>query len=117
MHSCGSIYDFIPDIIDIGYEVLHPIQTTAAKMDPIRLKKEFGKDLVFWGGINTQRVLAFGSEEEVRNEVRKIIHALGSEGGYILGSCHNILGDVPVGNVLAMFDEAIKSGNYPLKSV
>jgi uroporphyrinogen decarboxylase len=114
IHSCGSVYEFIPDIIDAGYDGLHPVQTTASKMDPKVLKKEFGKDLLFWGAIDTQKALPFGTEEDVRQSVRKMIGALGPNGGYILAPCHNILALVPPQNVLAMFDEAIKYGKYPL---
>lgn len=105
-HSCGAIFDFIPDLIEIGIDALNPIQTSADGMEPTRLKSEFGKHLIFWGGIDTQSVLPHGSPEDVRIEVRKKIDILSKDGGYVLAPVHNIQPDVPGENVWAMVDEA-----------
>jgi uroporphyrinogen decarboxylase len=106
-HCCGSAYHFIPHLIDIGIDALNPVQVTAKNMEPERLKEEFGDRLSFWGGINTQRVLPFGTADEVAAETRRIIGILGKGGGYILNSVHNIQAEVPPENVLAMFDAGI----------
>jgi len=105
-HSCGSVVDLLPDFIDMGIEVLNPVQVTARGMDPARLKASFGKDLVFCGGIDSMRVLPFGTPDEVRAEVRRRIHELGEDGGYILTAVHNIQPDVPPENIAAMYEEA-----------
>ena len=106
LHSCGSVLDFIPDFIDMGVEILNPVQTTARDMDPRILKREFGKYLVFWGAIDTQRILPFSDPEDVRQEVREKIAVLGEGGGYLLAPCHNIQNSTPPENVLALFSAA-----------
>ena len=103
-HTCGSVYDILPEIIDLGVEILNPVQTTAAGMDPGRLKAEFGDRLSFWGGVDTHRVLPHGTPDDVRAEVRRRIADLGRGGGYVLNAVHNIQPDVPVENILAMYD-------------
>lgn len=105
-HSCGSDLEFITDFIEIGIDLLNPVQTNAKGMDPEFLKKEFGQEIAFWGGVDGQRLLPFGKPEEVREEVRKLIDILGDGGGYLLSSCHNIQNDVPPENIIAMFTEA-----------
>ena len=108
IHSCGSIYKLIPDMIEAGFDVLNPVQCSAADMDPKRLKDEFGKDLVFWGGgVDTQKTLPFGTPQEVYQEVRRRIEILGHNSGFVFNSIHNIQSNVPTENMLAMFD-AIK---------
>ena len=111
LHTCGGVYEIIPDIIDAGYDVLNPVQTTAIGMEPSRLKREFGKDLVFWGAIDTQRVLPFGTIDEVRDEVKAKIDILAPGGGYIFAPCHNIQANTPPENVLTMFETAIEHGS------
>ena len=106
LHSDGAIYDLIPDLIDAGVQVLNPIQTNAVGMDPERLKSEFGNDLRFWGGIDTQRVLPRGTPDEVAAEVRNRVADLGRGGGYVLASVHNIQAEVPSENIIAMFETA-----------
>jgi len=106
LHSCGSISSLLEDLIEMGVDAINPVQINAANMEPERLKEEFGDRLTFWGGIDTQKVLPFGSPDEVRREVRRIIDILGRNGGYVLNSVHNIQSDVPPENVVAMFDEA-----------
>ncbi len=112
-HSCGSIYEFIPDLIEIGVDILNPVQPLAKNMEPWRLKAEFGKDLTFFGGIDTQELL-YKSSEEVRKGVREAIGIYGRGGGYILGSSHNIEPDTPIENIIVLFDEAQRFGQYPL---
>jgi uroporphyrinogen decarboxylase len=113
-HSCGSAWFAIPDLIDIGIDVLNPIQVAARHMEPAKLKREFGKHLSFWGAIDTQGVLPFGTPEEVAREVRLRIRELGRGGGYVLASVHNIEADVPGANILAMCQTAQEFGRYPL---
>jgi uroporphyrinogen decarboxylase len=117
LHTCGSAYAFVPDLLEAGYEVLNPVQTTAAGMDPLRLKKEFGKDLVFWGAVDTQRVLPFKTPEDVKKNVKQAIEALAPGGGYILAPCHNIQANVPPHNVVAIFEAAREYGGYPIHAI
>jgi len=106
LHSDGAIFDIIPDLIDAGVQILNPIQTNAVGMDPERLKREFGRDLSFWGGIDTQDVLPHGTPEDVAAEVRNRVGDLGRGGGYVLASVHNIQAEVPAANIVAMFETA-----------
>lgn len=106
MHSDGSIREILWDLVDIGVEVINPVQTTAKGMDSRNLKVEFGKHLSFWGAIDTQWVLPFGTPDQVKEEVKKRIQDLASEGGYVIGSCHNIQAEVPPENILAMIEAA-----------
>jgi uroporphyrinogen decarboxylase len=108
-HSCGSCYFALRDLIDIGVEILNPVQVMAKHMDPVRLKKEFGANLSFWGGVDTQSVLPFGSVEDVEREVRTRIAQLGPGGGYVLASVHNIEADVPGANAVAMCRAATRA--------
>ena len=106
LHSDGAVYDLIPDLIDAGVQALNPVQTNADGMDPARLKREFGRDLVFWGGIDTQQVLPFGSPDDVAREVRARYGDLGRGGGWVLASVHNIQSEVSPENIVAMFETA-----------
>ena len=102
-HSDGSMYDLIPDLIEDGFDILNPVQTSAAKMDPRTLKREFGDHLVLWGGgVETQTTLPFGTPEEVYREVRERIDIFNDGGGYVFAAIHNIQPGVPVPNLLAM---------------
>lgn len=112
LHSCGSVAAFIPDLIGAGVDALHPIQVSAKDMDSARLKREYGRDITFWGGIDTQRVLPTGTPAEVREEVRRRIADLAPGGGYVLGAVHNVQAEVPAENVLAMFQAAREFGRY-----
>ncbi|MCD6395330.1 MAG: hypothetical protein J7M40_17740 [Planctomycetes bacterium] len=104
-HSDGSIFDIIPDMIEIGVEVLNPVQLTAKGMDAARLKSEYGKDMCFWGGgVDTQSILPNGSAAEVKRNVTERINTFAPGGGFILGTVHNIQDDVPAENVLAMVE-------------
>jgi uroporphyrinogen decarboxylase len=103
LHSDGAILPILPDLIEIGVDILNPVQVSAAGMgDTAFLKREYGRDLVFWGAIDTQHVLPFGSPAEVETEVRRRIDDLAPGGGYVLASVHNIQADVPAANVIAM---------------
>ncbi|MHB1347706.1 MAG: uroporphyrinogen decarboxylase family protein [Candidatus Humimicrobiaceae bacterium] len=113
IHSCGSIHDIISDFIEIGIDILNPVQPLAANMDTYQLKKEFGKDLCFQGGIDLQ-VAMRGSFEDIEKEVKERIKSLAPDGGYVLSSANNIASDIPVENVFKLFELAIKYGNYPL---
>lgn len=104
LHSCGSVYPIIPDLIEAGYDVLNPIQTTAYQMDPLTLKQEFGKDITFWGGgCNTRTVLNFASPKEVYEYSRRMIDIFNQDGGFVFCQEHNIMPDVPPENIIAMF--------------
>jgi len=105
-HSCGSVAPIIEDLIEIGVDVLNPVQVSAAGMDPAALKHRFGGRLAFWGAIDTQRLLPFGTVAEVEREVERTIEILGPGGGYVLSAVHNIQPDVPLENILAMFGRA-----------
>jgi uroporphyrinogen decarboxylase len=105
LHSCGSIVDILPDLIDIGVEIINPVQTSARGMDPAFLKREFGKELTFWGGgCDTQHVLPEATPGEVRNHVRERIETLAPGGGFVFCQVHNILPNVPPENIAAMYD-------------
>jgi uroporphyrinogen decarboxylase len=106
-HSCGSIFDLMDDLIEIGVDAYNPVQTTAHKMDLVELKKRFGDRITFWGGVDTHRILNKGSVDEVRRETRRVMDILSPGGGFVLNSVHNIQPDVPPENICAMFDEAV----------
>jgi hypothetical protein len=108
LHSCGSIYHLIPHFIEAGVDILNPVQTSAANMDPARLKKEFGDKIVFWGGgCDTQSVLERATPEEVREHVRERLAVFAPGGGYVFNQVHNIQRNVPAENVIAMLDAAL----------
>jgi len=105
IHSCGSVAALIPDFIEAGFDVLNPVQISASGMDPAWLKREFGKDLVFWGGgVDTQHTLPFGTPDEVRAEVRRHLQIFGEGGGYVFNTVHNVQAGVPVENLLALYE-------------
>ena len=106
LHSCGSIYPLINDLIEIGVDILNPIQRRAANMAPEKLKAEFGGKLVFWGGIDIQEVMPFGSPDDVRDEVKYLFETLGDGGGWVLSCAHNILPEVPPENIVTLFRDA-----------
>jgi uroporphyrinogen decarboxylase len=112
LHSCGSVYWVIPDLIEIGVDVLNPVQVNAADMDTARLKREFGKDIVFWGGGCDPVVLQFGSPADVEREAKKRIDDLAPGGGFVFGSIHNIQVNVPPENIVTMFKTAREYGVY-----
>ncbi|MCL2815314.1 MAG: methyltransferase, partial [Oscillospiraceae bacterium] len=102
-HTCGSVFDLIPSLIDCGVDILNPIQPNAYNMEPERLKSEYGRQITFWGGIDTQDLLVNGSPEDVRREVAYILSVFGTDGGYILSPAHCIQDDVPPANVIAIY--------------
>ncbi|MDZ7331429.1 MAG: methyltransferase [candidate division KSB1 bacterium] len=115
IHSCGSVYDLIPDFLDAGFDILNPVQCSAAGMDPKRLKQQFGDKIVFWGGaIDTQKTLPFGSPQDVRNEVIERIKTFAPGGGFIFNAIHNIQARTPVKNLLALFETFNEYRNYPI---
>ena len=102
-HTCGAVRELIPDLIEIGVDVLNPVQVSAAGMDTASLKREFGRDLVFWGGgVDTQRVLGSGTSADVGSEVRRRVADLAPGGGFVFAAVHNVQPNVPPENVLAM---------------
>jgi len=110
-HSCGAVRTLIPAFIDSGFDILNPVQVSAAGMEPEKLKTDFGKDVVFWGGgVDTQKTLAFGTPGEVRAEVLRRCEVFGKGGGFIFNAVHNIQANVPIPNIVAMFD-AIRECN------
>ncbi|MCJ7706447.1 MAG: hypothetical protein MUO38_02400 [Anaerolineales bacterium] len=112
-HSCGASRDLIPDLIDLGFDIVNPVQVSARDMDSRQLKKDFGADIVFWGGgVDTQRVLPFGTPDEVRDEVRRRIDDLAPRGGFVFAAVHNIQAFVPPENIVAAFDTALQCGRY-----
>ena len=111
MHSCGSVYRLIQDLVEAGVDILNPVQISAAEMDSKKLKKEFGDALVFWGGgCDTQRILPHGTRQEIRDEVKRRIDDLAPGGGFVFAQVHNILPDVPPENIMAMFEAVWEFG-------
>lgn len=107
LHSCGSLYPILPDLIEAGYDILNPVQTSAYQMDPEVLKREFGRDITFWGGgCNTRSVLNHGTPAEVYDHCRRRIEIFARDGGFVFNQEHNILPDVPPENILAMVKAA-----------
>jgi len=114
LHTCGSIYDLIPDLIEAGVDALNPVQVSARNMDTKRLKEEFGEKMTFWGGgCDTQRVLPFATTRKVEEEVRKRISDLAPGGGFVFTQVHNIQVGVPPENIITMYQTAKKYGKYP----
>jgi len=110
-HDDGAMRPFLPDLIDLGIDVLNPVQWVCPGMEMAALKRDFGNRIAFHGGVENQRILPFGTPEEVRAEVRHCIDELASDGtGYILCPCHNLQAGTPVANILAMYDEARRYG-------
>jgi len=112
-HSDGEIYAIIPDLIEVGLDILNPVQPKS--MDPARLKKEYGKHLTFWGTVDIQEVLPFGTPQQVADEVRLRLDTAGRGGGLIISPAHNIQPEVPIENILAFYETAKTAGRYPLR--
>ncbi|MFC1497037.1 uroporphyrinogen decarboxylase family protein [Verrucomicrobiota bacterium] len=111
LHSCGSIYAFMPDLIESGYDIINPVQTNCQDMGPERLKKEFGKHITFWGGgCDTRTVLNRATPEEIKKHVLERLEIFAPGGGFVFNTVHNILPEVPPENVVAIFD-AVKEFN------
>lgn len=112
-HSCGSVRTAIPDLIDAGVDILNPVQVSARGMDSAELKREYGRELVFWGGgVDTQHVLGGGTPQEVRDEVRRRVTDLMPDGGFVFNTVHNIQANVPPENVIAMWETLQEVGVY-----
>ncbi len=112
-HSCGSVWEIIPDLIDIGIDALNPLQPRAKGMNLGTLEREFGGSITFHGAVDHQKILPFGTPEDVRREVRRVIDIMAPGGGYCLGPSHDLmLSDFPEENVMAMYEEAYKYGVY-----
>jgi uroporphyrinogen decarboxylase len=105
-HCCGAVRPIIPDLIEIGVTVLNPVQTNSRGMDPAELKREFGKDLSFMGGVDTVTLLPHGTPEEVYRGTRELIETLGADGGYILSASHTVPPETPTENIFAMYRAA-----------
>ena len=104
-HSCGNVRPIIPDLVEMGVDILNPVHITATGMEPVQLKKNFGKDIIFWGGgIDTQKVLPSGSVQEVKDDVKRNMDALAPGGGFVFNTVHNIQAEVPPQNIMAMWE-------------
>jgi uroporphyrinogen decarboxylase len=111
LHSCGSIAALLPDLIEAGFEIINPVQTSATDMDPAALKRQFGRDITFWGGgCDTRHVLPKGTPDQVRTHVLEMLDIFTPGGGFVFNTVHNILPDVPPANIVAMY-EAIEQFN------
>jgi uroporphyrinogen decarboxylase len=112
-HSCGNVRPIIPDFIEIGIDILNPVHITATGMAPVQLKKDFGHDIVFWGGgVDTQKILPSSSPAEVSDNVKRNIEALAPGGGFVFAAVHNIQSEVPPQNIIAMRETLQKYGKY-----
>jgi uroporphyrinogen decarboxylase len=112
-HSCGNVRPLLPDFIELGVDILNPVHVRATGMDPVELKRDFGRELVFWGGgVDTQDVLPHGTPAEVRDDVRRNIDALAPGGGFVFNTVHNIQADVPPENIVAMWQALRECGEY-----
>jgi uroporphyrinogen decarboxylase len=114
LHSCGSIHALLPDLIEAGFEVINPVQTACRDMEAEKLKRDFGKDVCFWGGgADTRSILNHGTPADVRKDVLERLAILAPGGGFVFNTIHNILPDVPPENIEAMFaaiDEFHRAG-------
>jgi len=115
-HCCGGVEPLLPDLIDLGIDAINPVQVSAKGMeDTKRLKARYGRHLTFWGGIDTQRVLPFGTPEEVKAEVRRRIEDLAPDGGFVLAAVQNLRPEVKPENICALYEAALEYGGYPVK--
>ncbi|MGZ5214576.1 MAG: uroporphyrinogen decarboxylase family protein, partial [Actinomycetota bacterium] len=114
-HTDGDVFPLIDDFVEMGVDILNPIQTSAGKMSNLEeLKARWGDRLTFCGGVDTRRILPAGTPDEVRAEVRRVIEILGPGGGYMVSSVHTVMDDVPAENILAMVDAVEEYGTYPI---
>jgi len=115
LHTCGSVTRIVPLLIEAGVDILNPVQTSAAGMDPAWLKREFGGKITFWGGgVDTQRTLPFASAAEVAAEVRERVRLLAPGGGFVFNTIHNVQQGTPPENIVAAYEAARTTGTYPL---
>jgi uroporphyrinogen decarboxylase len=115
IHTDGSVYAFLPDLIDAGIEIINPVQKECKDMEPSKLKKEFGNHLTFWGASVRTNVLEFGTTEAIRAEALETIHQLAPGGGFVFAPIHNIQPGVPPENIVALFETARRYGKYPIE--
>jgi len=116
IHSCGSIEPLMKNFIDAGFDILNPVQCSAANMIPDKLKAKYGDRITFWGGgVDTQLTLPFGTPDQVRREVRKRIRIFAQAGGFVFNTIHNVQPRIPIENVLAMYEAVRKYGTYPIR--
>ena len=112
-HSCGNVRPILPDFIEIGVDILNPVHVNAAGMDPVQLKKDFGSEVTFWGGgVDTQDVLPYGTPEQVRDDVKRNVEVLMTDGGFVFNTVHNIQAEVPPENIMAMWETLQQFGKY-----
>jgi hypothetical protein len=115
IHSCGSIWRLLDDLVDAGFDALNPVQTSAAEMDPEALKAKYGDRVTFWGGgIDTQRVLPFGTPEEIRAMVKERMRIFGAGGGFVFNTIHNVQAGIPTENIMALYEAVNEYRSYPL---
>jgi hypothetical protein len=115
MHCCGSIVPLIPDMIDAGFDILNPVQTSAAGMDPQILKNRFGSEITFWGGgVDTQTTLPFGTPDEIRQQVRERMRVFGKGGGFVFNTIHNVQAGIPIENLTSLYQAVQDYRNYPM---
>ena len=113
LRSCGSVYDYIPDLIEIGVDALSPVQVSAAKMDLPRLKHDFGKDICFWGGgVDTQNVLPNASIAELKDHVKRVIEIMAPGDGFVWVPVHNIQSDIPPEKIDAVYQSVLENRKY-----
>jgi len=113
IHSCGSVDALIPEFIDSGFDILNPVQTSAANMDPQELKNKYGEQITFWGGgVDTQNTLPFGTPEQVEKQVKERLRVFGKNGGFIFNTVHNVQPMIPIENVMAMYNAVKSQGTY-----
>ena len=116
-HTDGAVQTLLPELIDAGMDCFNTVQTDAADMDGMELKRKFGKNVTFWGGgVDTHRVMPFATPEQVREDVRRRIKIFAPGGGYVFSTIHNILGDVPPQNIVAAVDAILEFGHYPIQA-
>jgi uroporphyrinogen decarboxylase len=112
-HSCGNVRPVLPDFVEMGVDILNPVHVTSSGMEPKQLKKDFGRDMVFWGGgIETQNTLPLGSPQDIKDDVKRNIDALAPGGGFVFSTVHNIQAEVPPQNIEAMWEALQEYGNY-----
>ncbi|MQY78642.1 MAG: hypothetical protein GH151_05505, partial [Bacteroidetes bacterium] len=112
-HTCGSVAEYIPDLLDNGIDILNPVQISANNMNPKELKEKYGKKLVFWGGgIDAQHVLPFAKPDEIIEQVKRNLEIFKPYGGYVFNNVHNIQSGVPPENIVALFDAGYEFGFY-----
>lgn len=115
IHSCGSVAAFVEDFIDAGFDILNPVQCSAADMEPASLKERFGDRITFWGGgVDTQQTLPFGAPDAVRAQVAERIGIFGAGGGFVFNTIHNVQGQTPAGNLVALYQAVRERGRHPL---